>query len=498
MENSSAIKKGALISYLAIFLNIAITFFYTPWMIKKIGVSDYGLYNLVYSFISYFLLDFGLSQAIQRFIAKYRADGDNDKVSKMIGITTRVYVIIDAIIFFVLLILYFFITNIFTGLTPDEIIRVKGLYIIAGIFGVLSFMFKPMAGAMMAFEYFVEEKVLEMVNRVGAVVGICIALALGADVFALLLINGVFSLGTSIIKLIVFKRKSHLNIQWRYFDKGELNDIFSFSMWTFGNGLAQRMRFSLVPSILGVLSNSTEIAIFSMGISLEGMVFTLSSAINGLFLPFVSRMVHRQKREDILNLMIKVGRIQLFIITLLFSGFLIFGQAFIVLWVGKDFSPVYYVLLLLIVSNLVSLTQQIANDLIYVENKIRQITIRIFICSAIGLVIACLLAKELGAIGCAIGTCFGLCAYQLSINRYYHKQLGLDIMTFFKECHVRILPVLVLLTIVFMAIKNYLPLNSWYGLIICCGGYGIVFLITSYFFLFTKEERALLRSFSNK
>ena len=67
----SKIAKGAIISYVAIFLNLAITFFYTPWMIRQIGVSDYGLYSLVYSFISYFILDFGLHQAIQRFIAKY-------------------------------------------------------------------------------------------------------------------------------------------------------------------------------------------------------------------------------------------------------------------------------------------------------------------------------------------------------------------------------------------------------------------------------------------
>ena len=419
-SSKSAIKKGAIISYIAIFLNIAITFFYTPWMIKKIGVSDYGLYSLVHSFISYFILDFGLNQAIQRFIAKYRAEDSEDKVEKMIGITTRVYLIIDSIIFVVLFVLYFFISDIFTGLTPAEIERLKGLYIIAGIFSVLSFMFKPMAGAMMAYEYFVEEKVLEMVNRVGAVVGVCIALALGADVFALILINGAFSLFTSILKLIVFKRKSRLNIQWTYFNMTELKGIFSFSMWTFGFGLAQRLRMSLVPSVLGILSNSSEIAIFAMGMALEGTIYTLSSAINGLFLPTVSRMVHNQNREEVLNLMIRVGRIQLYIIGLVFSGFVIFGQSFLHLWVGDEFSNVYWVLLLLISINLVSLTQRIADDLVYVENKIKDTAIRIFICSLVGLGVACLLSPKYGAVGAAIGTAFGLFVYRLIVNVFYH------------------------------------------------------------------------------
>lgn len=488
---SSSIKKGAIISYIAIFLNIAISFLYTPWMIRKIGVSDYGLYSLVLSFISYFILDFGLNQAIQRFIAKYRAENNEDKVAKMVGITTRVYLIIDMAIFTVLTVMYFFLEGIFTGLTPDELERLKGLYIIAAIFSVLSFMFKPMAGAMMAYEFFVEEKTLEMVNRVGAVVLVCIALALGADVYSLVFINGAVSLLTSICTFYIFKRKSNLDIQWSYFDKRELNNIFSFSMWTFGSGLAQRLRFSLIPSILGVLSNSTEIAIFSLGVSLEGMVFTLSSGLNGLFLPRISRMSQAQSRSEILQLMVRIGRLQLYLIGLIFSGFLIFGPAFLKLWVGDEFSKAYLVLIFLIVSNIVSLTQSIANDLVYVENEVKNTAIRIFVTSLLGFAIACVLAPRYGAIGCSIGTCIGLCIYQVWINVFYQNKLGIDIGKFFTQCHMKILPLLVLLTIVSFYILAFFTLDSWLKLLVAASVYVVIFLIVSYLFLFNKDEKQL-------
>ena len=105
----SVIAKGAIISYIAIFLNLAITFFYTPWMIRQIGVSDYGLYSLVGTFIAYFIIDFGLSGAITRFIAKYRAEGNQTKVENMLGLTTKVYLCIDAVIFLVLFVCFFFL-----------------------------------------------------------------------------------------------------------------------------------------------------------------------------------------------------------------------------------------------------------------------------------------------------------------------------------------------------------------------------------------------------
>lgn len=498
MSSNSAIKKGALISYVALFLNIAITFFYTPWMIRKIGVSDYGLYSLVYSFISYFILDFGLSQAIQRFIAKYRAEGDEEKVARMVGITTRVYLIIDAIIFIVLFVLYFFISNIFTGLTQEEIERLKGLYIIAGIFSILSFMFKPMSGAMMAFEYFVEEKVLEMVNRVGAVLCICVALSLGADVFALIFINGAFSLVTSELKFVVFKKKSKIHIQWLYYNSDELKGIFSFSVWTFGGGLAQRLRISLVPAILGILSNSREIAIFAMGVSLEGMVYTLSSAINGLFLPTVSRMIQEQKRGDLNRLMVRVGRIQLYIIALILGGFVLFGKPFLHLWVGDDFLNVYWVLILLIFCNLISLTQRIALDLVYVENRIKDTTIRTLICSALGLLLGCLFAPRYGAIGAAFGTGFGLLVYQIVINVYYQNKLKLDIVSFFRDCHLRILPLLAFFAAISYYAVSFVKLNTWSRLFVGIAIFSVVYFAVCYLFLFNEEERHLLISFKKR
>mgnify|MGYP001540049099 CR=1 FL=1 len=68
------IKTGAIISYVALFLNIVIGLLYTPWMINTIGKADYGLYTLAMSVISLFVFDFGLGSAITRFVSKYLAE----------------------------------------------------------------------------------------------------------------------------------------------------------------------------------------------------------------------------------------------------------------------------------------------------------------------------------------------------------------------------------------------------------------------------------------
>ena len=491
--SQGAIKKGAIISYISIFLHIAISFVYTPWMINQIGKSDYGLYTLVTSFISYFILDFGLTGSVQRFIAKYRAEGDQRKIENMLGLITKVYLSIDGVIFIILFILFFFISGIFQGLTPEEIEKLKVLYIIAGTFSILSFVFKPMNGAMMAYEFFVESKLIDVFQNVGTVLFIIVVLLSGGGVYELVFVTGFVSFTASLLKFIIFRTKSRIKTNWSFWNTAEMKTLLFFSVWVFLIGLAQRFRLSLMPSVLGVFNNTTEISIFSIGMMIEGMVYTLSSALNGLFLPKVTRMVHNsQNRSEVTTLMIRVGRLQLYISGVILFGFTLIGSEFISLWIGPDFINSYYVALLLISSNIVSLTQSIANDVVYAENKVRYTASFTFISSGLGLLFAILFSKYLGAIGCAIATAFSLWAYLLLANIFYKKTLKLELGRFFKECHWKIIPLQFIVTLCFYGIKQFITLNSWIAFFAYGTIYIIIICLVSYFCLFNNEEKQLV------
>lgn len=492
MSERSQIVKGAIISYVAILINIAISLIYTPWMIHQIGVSDYGLYSLVGAFISYFILDFGLSNTITRFVAKYRAEGDERKVENVLGLTARLYFVIDVVIFVVLAALFFFIEDIFKGLTTDEIYRMKYLYCIAGIFSILSFVFKPVPGAMNAYEYFAANKTMDLIIRVGTVLLTIVALLCGGDVYVLVFINGVVGFVVAVIRFVYFRRRSKLNINWGYFSKAELIELFSFSVWILLMSLVGMFRLNLIPTVLGIESNTTEISIFSVGRNLEGFVYTFSAALNGLFLPKVTRIAIANNRQSLMELMVRVGRIQLYLISLILFGFGIFGSAFINLWVGPEFSPSFWVFILLILTNIVSLTLQIAMDTVYAENRIKGISIITLISAPIGLIIAWVLAPRYGALGCAIGSGIGLILTQLMNVIFFHKKMDFNMAYFFVNCHLKILPVLIVYSIIAYFIRQMFTINSWVTLIAGIAIYSVIYCAIVYFFLFNKDEKSLV------
>ena len=107
-----------------------------------------------------------------------------------------------------------------------------------------------------------------------------------------------------------------------------------------------------------------------------------ANAINGMLLPKVSRVIH-QERQSILPLMIKVGRLQILMIGIVFWGFMVLGKDFVNLWLGDGFEEVYLCTLLLIVPSYIMLPQDIAIQAMNVLNYMKQMAYVYIVASAI-------------------------------------------------------------------------------------------------------------------
>ena len=72
------LKAGAALNYVSIMLNMVVGLVYTPYMLRMLGQSEYGLYSLAASIIAYLtVLDLGFGNAIVRYTAKFEAEGKN-------------------------------------------------------------------------------------------------------------------------------------------------------------------------------------------------------------------------------------------------------------------------------------------------------------------------------------------------------------------------------------------------------------------------------------
>ena len=121
------LKAGAVLNYIAICLNMLVGLIYTPFMLRMLGQSEYGLYSLASSVIAYLaVLDLGFGNAIIRYTAKFRAQDKHKEQEEMFGMFFVLYICIGIIALIVGGILTLNVENMFSrSMSQEEISRTK-------------------------------------------------------------------------------------------------------------------------------------------------------------------------------------------------------------------------------------------------------------------------------------------------------------------------------------------------------------------------------------
>lgn len=486
------IKTGAIISYIALFFNIVIGLLYTPWMINAIGKADYGLYTLAMSVISLFVFDFGLGSAITRYVSKYLAEGRQEKVDSLLGLVFKLYIIGDILIFISLVVIYFFLPSIYQGLTSGEMESFKVVYIIASLFCLISFPFIPLNGILTSYEKFVQLKSCDLIHKIIIVAMMTGCLIIGGGLFSLVIVNSVAGVIIIILKLALLGKTKIRAIHWGYWNRAVLKSVCSFSVWVTIIQLAQRCIFNIAPSILAAFTTSTAITILGIAICLEGYTFSFANAINGMFLPRVSRLLANNDRLEILNLMIRIGRIQIYIIGLVCIGFICVGRDFISVWLGEGYEDVYVCALLIILPSLFHLPQEIGNTTIVAEGKVKLQAYAFMLMAIINLAMAYPLTKYFGVVGLCSSIMIAYIVRTITMDLIFYKTLRIDVISFFKESYLKIMPSLMLVVIVCLSINHYLAFSGWIGFIVKTGICTICYVLMVWFFAMNKEEKELV------
>lgn len=468
-KSRKQIKYGSIISYILIFLNILLGLLYTPWILNAIGDSHYGLYTLASSLIALFLLDFGMSSAVSRFVAMYRVKNQQDMVDSFIGVAFKLYFCIMAVIGVALFIVYFNLDKIYSKLTPEELDVFKVIFIITAVCVIVCFPVNICNGILNAYEEYIALKASDIFNKLGTVIVTMMVLSLHGDVYGLVFVNGLFNVITFMIKFHFIYRKTPARIRFRHSSISAFKGIVSFQGWTTVAVLSQQMIFNLMPTILAMVADTFAITLFNFANVIEGYVYTITNAINGMFLPKVMRIVAKNENAgDTLPLMIKVGRINQSVVSLLLIGIFSVGQEFVCLWVGEEFQDLYICILLICSPYVVAASQQIANTSLTALNKVKYSAVIHMVTGITNLLLSYFLAQSFGIIGVSftIGLTFWMRVILLNI--IYVRILHINILQFYKECHLKLLPALLLCLAVSYIIGNYfllniIPFQGWIG-----------------------------------
>ena len=492
LNENKQLKAGAILSYISIAVGILSGLIYTPWMIAQIGQSDYGLYTLATSLITLFLMDFGLSAATARYLSDYHARGEEEKVNSFLGVVYKLYFLIDAVILLALILVWFFLDEIYVNLTPGEMEKFRTVYLIAASFSVINFPFVTLNGILTAYGKFVQLKLADLIHRVITLSLTIFALRMGHGLYALVTVNAIAGLAVILYKLAVVCRATPVKVNFRGKERRLYRDIFGFSLWTTLASLFQRLIFNITPSILGMVSSSAAIAVFGVVTTIEGHFYTLASAINGMFMPRVARIYAGTGPEnDVYPLMRAVGRFQFALNGLIVAGFAVIGREFIGLWMGDGFRDAYAGILVVIIPGLFYNSMQIANTAVVVTKHVKYNAYINMLMGLVNVTLSLIWSRTYGVLGSCASIFVAYTVRNTALTLLYHRKMNINMPAFARECWLK-MSVPVLLTIAAGAwLAPRIPLAGWTGLVLKATAIALIYVAAMLLFAFDSPAAGL-------
>lgn len=498
------LKAGVVLNYVVIFLNTIVGLLYTPYMLRMMGQSEYGLYSLVASVIAYLtVLDLGFGNAIVRYTAKFRAEKKTEEQYEMFGMFFLLYLVIGIIAFGIGLGLYFNVDTLFGNtMTAVELgrARIMMLLLVANL--AFTFPMSIWGSIIQAYEDFVFQKSLNIIRIIlNTAVMICL-LHFGYKAVAMVVVQTIFNVLTLAVNFIYCRRKLNIHIYFRFkhFHWGFLKEVAIYSFWIFLNAIMDRVYWSTGQFVLGAMVGTAAVAVFAIAIQLEGMYMQFSTAISSVFLPKVTAMVATNRsRKEISDLFIRTGRIQYIVLAYILSGFIIFGRQFIELWAGAGYSDAYIISLLFFIPLTVPLIQNLGITILQARNEMKFRSVLYIIIALVSLAMQIVLTRYFGGIGCAMGVSGALVVGQILImNVYYRRRQDLDIKTFWKEISKMSIIPIVLIFSSMLVIRHFFALDTWGKLILGIATFSLVYIPLFFRFSMTDDERNLFISMFHK
>lgn len=491
ISEGAQIRAGVILSYAIEAINIISGLIYTPMMLSLLGQSEYGLYQLVFSTVSYLsLIGLGFSSSYQRYYAKAKVQNEQE-VAKLNGMFMIVFCVMSAVCLICGALMIQRPDLIFGNkLTSAELTKSKILLTFMIFNMALTFPNSLFTSNITAHKQFIFQRLVILAERLVNPF-ICIPLLfMGYGSIGLVVISTVLAVTAFLCNSIFCIQKLKMKFSFRGLRFSKLKELWGFTFFIFLNQIVNQVNWNVAKFLLGRFYGTAVVAIYSVGGQLRGYFSQFSTSISNVYIPQVNQIVAKtDDNKELDKLFIKVGTTQAYVIFLVVSGFAIFGKMFIHLWAGREYNQSFYIALMLFLVLVIPYIQNLGVEIQRAKNKHRVRSVVYLIMAGVNVVISIPLIKNFGAIGAAIGTTISIFLCNVVfMNIYYSKYIGLDIIRFWKNI-LKLVPG-VLPPILFGILYNILfKQENWFILALGIASYTTVYCASMFFLTINKNQR---------
>ena len=493
------LKTGTVIKYFTLVLSNIIGIVYTPFMLRAMGQSEYGLYTLALSIVTYLsLLDFGIGAGTIRYAAFYRGEGNKDKENATYNISIQLYLFVGLLCLAVGLFMYRNIDNWYGhSLTEGELIKLQNIVLLLVIYLSFNFPLSVFTSIVTANEKFIFLQLMNLVVTILKPLAMTPLLLLGYKAFAMSCVLVTAGLIVSFSMVLYSLKNIKIKLAFWIFDNQLFKELLKFSIPLFGVMLCDVLSRSFGCFYLGTVAGAASVAIFSIAIQFRGYFEAITKVISTMMLPIFSKAIATHSASDSNNNdFFRVSRIQFHIGLFIIAVFLLYGKPFIILWAGDNYSSAYGMTVLLFLVLLLPVSESSGEELVKAYNMQRYLIIVNVTKTIVLIIFTVILSKLYSYYGTAIALAISIIVGDFVLLNYvYWKKLKLQIFTLFRQTLKIIFYVLIFSTpFVLNICYHYIEIHWSLQMV----AYVMVYAILYSQLLINEEEKVLVKSLLNR
>ncbi len=403
-QQPPSVLRSASANWAAFIYVAAISFFLSPFVLRSLGSTGYGVWSLLSAVVGYLgLLDFGVRGAVTRYIAQYHAVSDAKSASQIASAGISLYGLLGVIGIAVAGVVGYFAPEFFH--IPPEMAREAGIVIFIGGLTVASTMVGAVFGGVVAgLQRFDIISGIEIVVTTIRTIVVIIALNAGAGLEELAWIH----LGASVLSGLAaryFAGRIYPDLRLDFSKPlvPRIKQILTFSVYLSAIHVLGAIIYYTGTLVIAAMLPIAAVTIYAIAGNLCDYGSKFASAVSRTMTPRVSAMASRGgagMAEEVLG----AARVATLVTAPMAATFIVRGESFINLWMGNEFgSPSGAVLEVLAVVVWLVGARAVAAAAIIGANRHRMLIPIFAVEAAVNLALGLALVRPLGVVGVAIG-----------------------------------------------------------------------------------------------
>lgn len=503
MNTKKEILLGTIISYLSVLIQIVSTLVITPFLIKHIGDTEYGIYKIVVSLTAYIsIMNFGLGNSLIRFLSELMTHGKKEKAAEL----TKVLFLINLFAVFLAILagiaIYYYIPSVFSAsLTETDFIVAQRIFMVLLASALLTILNDIQVSYIYVHERFIFAKIIDVSKYfVRMVLLICIISFFNAAVYVAV-VDLLISLGIYLANSWYCRNKLNYHplqarINLKQADKKFYLNVAKYSALFFVNLVIEQLIWNTDTIIIGMKIDATEVAIFGAGTTISAAYYSMTLIINNMLFPgIVKTLSQRRDGTFYTDIMVKTGRVQAFISMYILGGYLLFGQMFVCdIWLSPAYQPAWTTSLIIMFGTLFSSLISSGHLILRAIDKQGFFLTIYLLVFLINTVCTYYIVDYFGIVGAACATSIsyivGMC---MLIIPYYKKVIGINIARFLWNVLSIVIVYSILGGAAFFSIHSVLP-STISGLLACVLVYSLLFAAVAYFVLLKRSEKDVIKN----